>query len=186
MDAAEPAFAALWDAVQQRRRVRFDYSRGGSAVAPRRLEPWGLVSWHGRWYVVGHDEDRADTRVFRLSRIHGDVAVVGPEGAVVVPPGVDIKASVRMLAQPAPASTARLQVSAGRAVPLRRQGTVVKEEPEAALLDVPYDDVEQMASVVAGFGPAVQVLSPDELRDAVIRRLQGTLESLAPASGGAA
>ena len=102
-----------------------------------------------------------------------------------VPPGVDIKASVRMLAQPAPASIARLQVSAGRAVPLRRQGTVVEEGPEAALLDVPYDDAEQMASVVAGFGPAVQVLSPDELRDAVIRRLQGTLESMARASGGA-
>ena len=61
VDAAEPAFAALWDAVQQRRRVRFDYSRGGSAAAPRRLEPWGLVSWHGRWYVVGHDEDRDQT-----------------------------------------------------------------------------------------------------------------------------
>jgi predicted DNA-binding transcriptional regulator YafY len=114
---------------------------------------------------------------------------------VVVPAGVDIKASVRMLAQPAPVSIARLRVGAGRAVPLRRQGTVVAEghpgeapragEPEATLLDVPFEDVEQMASVVSGFGPAVQVVSPDELRDAVVRRLQGTLESLAPASGAA-
>jgi proteasome accessory factor B len=191
VDAAEPAFAALWDAVQRRRRVRFDYSRGGSTAAPRRLEPWGLVSWHGRWYVVGHDEDRDDTRVFRLSRIHGDVSVVGPDGAVAVPADVDIKASVRMLARPAPVSIARLRVEPGRAVPLRRQGTVVEEgtvvqeESDATLLDVPFEDVEQMASVVSGFGPAVQVLAPDELRDAVVRRLRGTLESLAPASGAA-
>jgi proteasome accessory factor B len=190
VDAAEPAFAALWEAVQQRRRVRFGYARGGSAIAERRLEPWGLVSWHGRWYVVGHDEDRDDTRVFRLSRIHGDVATVGPAGAVHVPPDVDIKASVQMLAQPAPVSTARLRVSAGRAVPLRRQGTVVGEEPRAdepgtSLLDVPFEDVEQMASVISGFGPAVQVVSPDELRDAVIRRLRSTLQALAPNTGAA-
>lgn len=184
VDAAEPAFAALWDAVQGRRRVRFDYARGGSPVAPRRLEPWGLVSWHGRWYVVGHDQDRDQTRVFRLSRIHGDVTAEGPPGSVVVPAGVDITESVRMLAQPGPARTARLRVRSGRAVPLRRQGAVVSEEPRGSVLDVPFEDVEQMASVVCGFGPAVQVLAPDDLRTAVVRRLGQTLQSLSAAPSG--
>ena len=40
---------------------------------PRSLEPWGVVTFRGRWYVVGHDHDRNDTRTFRLSRIGGDV-----------------------------------------------------------------------------------------------------------------
>jgi proteasome accessory factor B len=179
IDAAEPAFAALWDAVQQRRRVRFEYARGGGAVAERLLQPWGLVSWHGRWYAVGHDEDRDDTRVFRLSRILGEVSTVGPAGSVVVPDGVDISASVRMLARPAPTQLARLRISAGRAVPLRRIGTVVAEEPDAVVVDVPYDDVEQLASTVTGFGPAVLAISPVELCDAVARRLTSTLRSLA-------
>ncbi len=186
VDAAEPAFAALWDAVQQRRCVRFHYSRGGAVAAPRRLEPWGLVSWHGRWYVVGHDEDRGDTRVFRLSRIQGDVAADGNPGSVVVPDGVDINASVRMLAQPAPARTARLQIRSGRAVPLRRQGTFVSEDPGGSVLDVPFEDVEQMASVVSGFGPAVKVLAPEDLQEAVVRRLRGTLDSLTTSSAGEA
>jgi len=186
VDAAEPAFAALWASVQQRRRVRFDYSRGGTATAPRRLQPWGLVSWHGRWYVVGHDEDREQTRVFRLSRIQGDVTFDGPPGSVVVPDGADINASVRMLAQPAPARTARLLAQSGRAVPLRRQGTLVSEEAGASVIDVPFEDVEQMASIVCGFGSAVTVLAPEDLKEAVVRRLCSTLESLSATSPGGA
>lgn len=186
IDAAEPAFAALWDSVQQRRPVRFHYSRGGAAAAQRRLQPWGLVSWHGRWYVVGHDDDRGETRVFRLSRIQGDVTADGPPGSVVVPDNVDINASVRMLAQPAPARSARLHVQSGRAVPLRRQGTVVSEDLDGSLLDVPFEDAEQMASIVCGFGSAVTVMTPEDLRDAVVRRLRATLGSVSAPSAGRA
>ncbi len=184
IDAAEPAFAALWDAVQQRRRVRFEYARGGGTAARRVVQPWGLVSWHGRWYIVGHDEDRDDTRVFRLSRILGEVSAVGAAGSVVVPPGVDISASVRMLAQPAPTQMARLRIATGRALPLRRLGAVVAEEPDAMVVDVPFDDVEQLASTITGFGPSVLVISPDELCDAVARRLTSTLRALAVTGSG--
>ena len=178
IDAAEPAFSALWDAVQQRRRVRFGYARGGSAAAERRVEPWGLVSWHGRWYLVGHDQDREATRVFRLSRVHGDVVVYDSPGSVSIPQDIDISESVRMLARPAATQTARLRVEVGRALPLRRQGTVLSDDEGGTVLVVPFDDVEQLASEVAGFGPAVQVIEPPALRDAVARRLRDVLVSL--------
>ena len=35
----------------------------------RTLEPWGLTSFKGRWYVIGRDVDRAATRMFKLSRM---------------------------------------------------------------------------------------------------------------------
>ncbi|MGH3263497.1 MAG: helix-turn-helix transcriptional regulator, partial [Trebonia sp.] len=65
---SEPAFEALRVAATDRRPVRFDYREAG---ATRHVEPWGLVSWHGHWYLVGHDLDRAEPRVFRVSRIVG-------------------------------------------------------------------------------------------------------------------
>ena len=34
-----------------------------------RVEPWGVLSWRRRWYVVGHDRDRGEARSFRLSRM---------------------------------------------------------------------------------------------------------------------
>jgi proteasome accessory factor B len=176
VDAAEPAFAPLWRAVQERRRVSFAYSRSGGEPLDRTLEPWGLVSWHGRWYVVGHDLDRDDTRVFRLSRVHGDVRPQGADTAFAVPDDADVTASVRMLARPAPAQTARLRVRGGRAAPLRRRARTVAEGDGWSTVEVEFDDVEQLAASVSGFGSSVVVEGPRELRDAVVRRLQGAAE----------
>ena len=44
----------LWNAVLDRARVSFTYRDG----SPRTLEPWGLTSYKGRWYVIGRDVDR--------------------------------------------------------------------------------------------------------------------------------
>ncbi len=74
---SEPAFEPLRQAATDRRPVTFDYRTPG---ATRHVDPWGLVSWHGRWYLAAYDTDRAATRVFRLSRI---VGTVEPSGAAV-------------------------------------------------------------------------------------------------------
>src|SRR4051794_36172622 len=73
LEATSAAFPALAEAVHDGRVVRFDY-RTAAAGEPstRTVEPWGVVWWHGRWYLVGHDRDRDATRVFRLSRITSD------------------------------------------------------------------------------------------------------------------
>ncbi len=178
VDAAEPAFGPLFAALQQRRRVTFEYSRAGGQPQRRHLEPWGLASWHGRWYVAGHDLDREEVRVFRLSRIHGDVTSEKRSGTYAIPDDVDVMASIQMLAQPGPVSTARVRVRAGKALPLRRRGTVVAEDPEWTTVDVAYEDVEQLAALVCGFGAAVVVEQPDELRAAVVGRLSGALDAL--------
>ncbi len=84
--ADEPAFEPLWDAVGKRRQVTFPYQRATETEsATRRLQPWGLVRSSGRWYVVGHDVDRGEERVFRLSRIVGPVKATGKSAAYVVP-----------------------------------------------------------------------------------------------------
>ena len=79
----EPAFGPLLAAVQTGQAVSFDYRRPSPAeLRGRTLEPWGVVSWRGRWYVVGHDRDRNAPRCFRLSRIVGDVRLLGRPGVV--------------------------------------------------------------------------------------------------------
>ncbi|SNY80668.1 Predicted DNA-binding transcriptional regulator YafY, contains an HTH and WYL domains [Nocardia amikacinitolerans] len=52
-------------AVTNRERARFGYS--GSSR--RHVEPVGLIPIRRRWYLLGHDLDRADWRVFRVDRI---------------------------------------------------------------------------------------------------------------------
>ena len=60
-------------------RCRFGYRKpDGDAPADREVQPWGVVSWRGRWYLVGHDLGRDATRCFRLSRVVGAVAADRP------------------------------------------------------------------------------------------------------------
>ena len=169
----EPAFAACLSAVKARRVLRFTYRASGRAAEAREVQPWGMVWWHGRWYLVGHDAARDDVRVFRLSRIEGQPDVVGSPGAVTPPPGTDLTALVARMAGEEPRLTARVRLRAGAGWALRREATAVTPDNEGwDLVEVGYSDPERFADRVTGYGADAVVLAPDEARDAVVRRLQ--------------
>jgi predicted DNA-binding transcriptional regulator YafY len=71
---------ALSEAVLLRRRVRFTYyTIGRDATSQRTVDPYGIgfwgQGWHrGAWYLVGRCQDREAVRVFRVSRIRGEVS----------------------------------------------------------------------------------------------------------------
>src|SRR5215210_4328736 len=91
LDAGEPAFEPCYAAARDRRLLEFDYRRPDEDdPAHRRVHPWGVVAWHGRWYLVGQDLDRQAPRVFRLSRVVGAPRPVGPAEAFEPPAGVDL------------------------------------------------------------------------------------------------
>lgn len=170
----DPAFAPLTSAARLRRTVHFTYRvPTGDAPTERRLQPWGVVCWRGRWYVVGHDLDRRATRCFRLSRITGTVRVVGPTGAFTPPTGVDLIEHVARWSGPVE-RTGRATVLArpGRAVGLRRAAEQVRSTPDGDRLVLPFGDAETLAATLVRYGPDVRVLDPPELRDAVIARLR--------------
>jgi predicted DNA-binding transcriptional regulator YafY len=171
VDASDPAFNPMYDAVLARQEVRFDYRRPGAEPGPRRLQPWGLTSWHGRWYVGGHDLDRGAARVFRLSRVAGPIIAVGPTGAYSVPADTDVRAMVTSAFsdEPHPARIARVRASDGAAYRLRRDGTMVDGHPD--LLDVPFSSLHGFAEFLTAYGPDVVVLEPADLRAHVIARL---------------
>ncbi|MGI9001701.1 MAG: helix-turn-helix transcriptional regulator [Pseudonocardia sp.] len=172
--ATEPAFAPLLAAVQAGRVVTFDHRRGDSGGARQRrtVEPWGVVSWRGRWYLVGHDRDRDAPRSFRVSRISEPVTPVGRAGAVVVPAGLDLMAMVRSSVDPPPVTgTARVWVAHGRAHGLRRIGRVLRRHPHDGRpgdeLELDLRSIETVTRWLAGHGPDVVVLDPPELAHAV-------------------
>ncbi|WP_433461431.1 helix-turn-helix transcriptional regulator [Spirillospora sp. CA-128828] len=184
----EPAFAALWEAVRDGRPVAFDYQGiGRTSVARRHLEPWGVVSRRGRWYVVGFDRDRDEQRVFRLSRIAGEVAADGPAGSVTVPDGVDVRRIAfdwgDPVSEPRPA-TVRLRRGAAQGP--RRWARDVRPV-EAGAWDGEWDeavltfrDADRFAPYLARFADDVVVLDPPDLREAVIQHLKSVLAAAGP------
>jgi proteasome accessory factor B len=178
----EPAFGPLLAAVQAGQAVGFDYRRPSPAeLRGRTLEPWGVVSWRGRWYVVGHDRDRDAPRCFRLSRIVGDVRLLGRPGAVHRPGNVDLLKFVASSSpDPQDTSTVRLWLAKHKAAGLRRRATVVEEreldgEP-GEVVELPVLHTDSAASWIAGYGPDAVVLEPDVLRKAVHERLLAVAE----------
>jgi proteasome accessory factor B len=195
--AAGPAFAALLAAVQAGRAVTFDYRRHpGDTPQPRTLEPWGVVSWRGRWYVAGHDRGRNAPRCFRLSRILGEVRAIGPASAVRRPDGVDLLAMVGGSSHHhddyMPSGTAQLWLAAGRAQGLRRRARVLGQRTldgvDGDLVELDLHWPESAARWVAGHGPDAVVVEPDWLREMVLGRLAaaaGQPAAEAPAAGAA-
>ncbi|MDF5758978.1 YafY family protein [Spongiactinospora sp. TRM90649] len=66
---ADPATLAVLASVCRDRRVlTFSYRRREGSEE-RRVEPYNLVSAHGRWYLLAYDPGREDWRTFRVDRI---------------------------------------------------------------------------------------------------------------------
>ena len=174
---AEPAFPAMKDAALARREVGFDYRKPDGSVGRRRLQPWSVTNWHGRWYVAGHDLDRGAPRVFRLGRIEGPVQPTGKNGAYEVPTDhepLDMIQGSEVEREPQPAI---LHVRQDRGHALRRRArTAGAVDEEWTQIDIDYTDTEIFAEQIAGYGPAVRVVQPVELRHAVVRRLRASLQ----------
>ncbi|MEV0070167.1 WYL domain-containing protein [Amycolatopsis sp. NPDC050768] len=188
---AEPAFGPLLAAVQSGQAVRFEYRRVGSPERRmRELEPWGVVSWRARWYVVGHDRDRGATRCFRLSRVTGKVTPIGEPGAVTRPEGVNLLQLVSVTGggeESSPVTTARLWVADGRAAGVRRRAEVVGRDTidgeEGDLIEIGLFFPESAADWIAAQGPDVLVLEPDVLAKSVQHRLEAVLARAEQGSG---
>jgi proteasome accessory factor B len=181
LSGGEAAFEPLTSAVAAGRPVRFGYRTVGSDEAVvRHLQPWGVVSSRGRWYVVGFDLDRGAERVFRLSRISTDVTGEGPAGSFQAPTDVDLRERVEWFAARGPEMEAHLTVTPGSGHGLRRRALRI-DEGDAGCRDhvyVTFTDTQALVGEIASYGPAVLVEEPAELRAAVVERLRGVLAAL--------
>ncbi len=169
---SEPAFDPLYAAARDRAAVTFAYRARGAATTTRHVEPWQVRSWRGHWYLIGHDRDREDVRVFRLSRVQGAVTRTGRAGEFTAPDDVD---AVELLTRYAPAGPPReavLELRAGVAATLRARAGADPVQREVRLT---FTDVEELAGQVAAAGADARVLDPPDLAEAVERRLDAVL-----------
>jgi len=182
LSADEPSFDVFWEATQERTPVEFDYRRPGAPrPTTRHLQPWGVVRYSGRWYVVGLDTDRGQERVFRLSRVEGEARRTGIPGSYEVPPGTDVRATTVRLA-PAPSTgEAVVLVRRDAGIALRADAVSVESDVTGPDTRTPWDRVRinrggtGVADEVLGYGAAVYVESPAELRAEVVERLRAVL-----------
>ncbi|MGB2718838.1 MAG: WYL domain-containing protein, partial [Rhodococcus sp. (in: high G+C Gram-positive bacteria)] len=112
-----------------------------------------------------------------LSRIGDEVKSFGTPQSVRKPDGVDLQDIVRRVAGTSSVSgTARVWLQDGRALELRRMGTVVGVQSlgtrSGTVVEVPVRSWDWVSRLIAGHGADAVVLEPAELRADVISTLQ--------------
>ena len=111
---AGQAFEDLVTAMHAQHPVSFRYLAGSTGKEEERLvEPWGLGSRFGQWYLVAQDRTRGDKRFFRLSRLTSAVTVLEKE-SFTPPADFNVRAELAGLAE-LPVRTAVLDVQDGQA-----------------------------------------------------------------------
>ncbi|MBI3227268.1 MAG: YafY family transcriptional regulator [Mycolicibacterium cosmeticum] len=183
---SEEVLRVLLSAIDSGHAVQFDHRPARSEpFRTRTVEPWGVVTHRGRWYLVGHDRDRDDIRTFRLSRIGSVPAQVGPAGAVHKPVEVNLREVVaRVVAEIPTGERARVWIADGRATALRRQATETRPETfddrpgEVITVDIGMSD--RLAREIASYGSDAVALEPPALREDVVARLRAQAEVSVP------
>lgn len=185
----DPNFDTVWKATTTRTPISFGYrpaarARGaaGAAASARRrsslrhVQPWGMGSRFGHWYVVGWDLDRRAERFFRLSRMTTPVSL--DTGSYDVPEGFNIEASLASLDRVFAPVTAVVEVREGTAAELRlradgppAQGTA-GGRPGWELLTLTVPDLDALAADTAGLGASAVAVEPPEFRQSVAELLR--------------
>jgi len=169
---------AVAEAVRRRRCLEIDYTRADGRASTRVIEPLGLVSRRGRWYVPAHDRRSGELRTFRADRV-GRAAIGAPGRPH--EEGFDPAAHVvRMLARLPYEWRVEVRVDAPIDEVRRRVSPTLGEltaDGDGTRLELGADSLEWAAGFLAGLGADFTVVRPDELRE----ELRGLAERLARA-----
>jgi predicted DNA-binding transcriptional regulator YafY len=182
--AVDPeVLTAVAVASHNHERVRFTYTGFDGAASEREVEPYRLVNWGRRWYLVGYDTGRSDWRTFRVDR----VVLRTPGGGRFTPrplPSANLAEWVsRRVSAAAWRYRARITVFAPAAVVQARTrglaGTVTPVGDSACVLDTGSDDAATLAVYLGMLGCDFRVDEPPELA-AAVRELAERYRRAAP------
>ncbi len=162
--------------ARDREIMRFRYSDFSRTGTERRVEPYRLVNWGRRWYLVAFDLERADWRTFRVDRIT-EPRSIGHRFTLRPLPAEDIAAYVA-------AKTRQVQMKVqGRVIvhaPAEEvaarmgswSGSIEPQGPDRCLMQLGGRSVEDIAFWLGVLETDFEVVDSPELA-AAVRRIAG-------------
>jgi predicted DNA-binding transcriptional regulator YafY len=158
--------ARVQDALWSDRRLRLRYRRALDRVVDRIVEPYGLVSKAGIWYLLAGVD--GEPRVYRVSRIE-DAELT--EETFERPPGFDLRAAwaaqVGRFKWGGPEGmTVTVRVDPDLSGRFERVvGDRIVGRPETCVVVLEYPAWYAAVGQLVMFGGSVEVLAPPDLRD---------------------
>jgi predicted DNA-binding transcriptional regulator YafY len=154
-------------ACRDHERLRFDYRSHDTSASRRDVEPYRLVNWGRRWYLVAWDTERGDWRTFRVDRIEPRTPT-GPRFAPRALPDENLAAYVsRGVSSAAWRHRAKVTVHAPAEVIAERLPTAVGPveaiDEGTCTVDTGADNVEMLAVWLGMLGADFDVTNSPEL-----------------------
>ena len=154
------ALLVIFEAINNLAQLEFEYK--GSA---RRVNPYGLYTRDGFWYLVGQENDVIKT--FKLVRISKSVNIVGKTNSFLKPNDFDLK---EFLAGSAPTAQSHvvILVRKNQVLALRKKYEVEEVDSEWDRMEFEYLIADELIESLLWFGADVIVLSPESIRGKLI------------------
>lgn len=171
VSAEQPLLVPLYVALLERSPVRFSYRAASGEESERRVSIYALLHRRGNWYVVGWDETRSDVRSFKVSRICSSIDPL--EGSYEVPHGFDAGQHLSKEAYEIggdPGAEARVRFSPSLAWWAEQNlSKAERRELDSGALEItlPAANPEALVSWVLGFAGEVELIGPQEVREAL-------------------
>ncbi|GIF41736.1 putative DNA-binding transcriptional regulator YafY [Actinoplanes xinjiangensis] len=168
----------LATACRRGERTRLSYRDHAGNTTVRDVDPYRLVHTGLRWYFVARDVARDQWRTFRADRV-ARIQSTGHPVELGDPPDPALLVSRGIAAVVYPLYvTIRLPHPMDRALRLIPPtiGTHHPDGPDATIVEIGGNDEDQLATYLLGLGTTLRVLSPDGVRDAVLRRARNLVE----------
>jgi proteasome accessory factor B len=170
------AFVPLARAIGDCSTVNFKYRSAELNDEKRVLNPYGMGSRKGNWYLIGEDLDRKALRTFRLDRIVGEVEIVSKPGAFATAPDFQVLTFLDSnLFEPR--DVAQLRIRRGRGHALRVEARTLSSDDQFDLCEVSFSDEDGFIDSILWHGDDVVILTPIGLREKVISRLHSLVET---------
>lgn len=171
---AAGVLGTVFAAVTERRELRFTYRD-----RRRRLHPYGMFHQRGHWYLMGAEQTvDGEMRMYRVDR--AESFELGEEAdAFTRPDGFSTRNALPSIPwESGPEDmTARVRFDPGVAWWAERQlprtAEVVQEDDGSIVADISVAGRDAFIGWVLGFDASAEVLSPPELRDALVARVRG-------------
>lgn len=182
--------AKLETAISKRRTITFRYyTIARDEEEERTVNPYTLIWNGGQWYLVGYSHEREDVRVFRLTRVRGDIRFISRrERDFDVPEDFD-PSSYRNRAPwqlGSLADEAELWLDPSVAWWVARSfghaGEITEHADGSATFHTKFDSVRHLSAWICGMGGLVRPLGPARLAEDV----RESLEAIAREHEGAA
>ena len=174
VDVSDENLTHIIDAISARRTISFAYTNRDAVLEERALEPYGVGTKNGYWYVAGNDLVKKEVRLFRLDRFSSTVKEQGRASSYEIPSDFSMS---DLLKSQARNQRCRLKLRTDKAYSLRRFATAIASEDDWDIVDYSYASIDQLLRDLLWHGDDVLLVEPSDLCEKVadsLARIENT------------